>query len=409
MVPAYLEHLPVVPMTTSDKADRKALPPPTTRRTADGEFVAPTGPTETVLAELLAATLGLERVSAAAHFFDDLGANSLLLAQFAARVRARTDAAADRDAGHVPAPHRDRARGARRRRHAGGRPRGARRGADLRDTDEAVPAGYLLCGVVQLVLFLVSVTAAAGCWWSPWSGCAAPRPSSTCGSAPWWSAPRRSAGTSCCRRRRSGCWSGGGRPRSSRCGERATCGSGSCSGSCGPTRSPCSWGRRSTTCTCGASAPASARGAVVLTRAVPVCTDLLTIGPGADRPQGHPPQRLPRRRGAHPDRPDHDRRRRGGRRAFGARHRCGAGRRRPAGPRVVAAVRAGGPGRRELARLARRPAATSTTGWSRPRGAAGCAGSPTGCGSWPTSWSCPSRSASRWSCTSSSASRSSRG
>ena len=38
-----------------------------------------------------------------------------------------------------------------------------------------------------------------------------------------------------------------------------------------------------------------------------------------------------------------------------ARHRCGAGRRRPAGPRVVAAVRAGGAGRRELARLARRP------------------------------------------------------
>ena len=41
--------------------------------------------------------------------------------------------------------------------------------------------------------------------------------------------------------------------------------------------------------------------------------------------------------------------------------------------------------------------ATSTTGWCRPRGAGGCAGSPTGCGSWRTSWSCPSRSASRWS------------
>ena len=32
MVPAYLEHLPVIPMTTSDKADRKALPPPRARR-----------------------------------------------------------------------------------------------------------------------------------------------------------------------------------------------------------------------------------------------------------------------------------------------------------------------------------------------------------------------------------------
>ena len=34
MVPAYLEHLDAIPMTTSDKADRKALPPPSTRRTA---------------------------------------------------------------------------------------------------------------------------------------------------------------------------------------------------------------------------------------------------------------------------------------------------------------------------------------------------------------------------------------
>ena len=90
MVPAYLEHLAVIPMTTSDKADRKALPPPTTRRTTEAEFVAPTGPTETLLAELLAVTLGVERVSTAADLFADLGANSLLLAQFAARVRTRT-------------------------------------------------------------------------------------------------------------------------------------------------------------------------------------------------------------------------------------------------------------------------------------------------------------------------------
>ena len=62
----------------------------TTRRTTDGEFVAPTGPIETVLAELLATTLGVERVSVRAHLFDDLGADSLLLAQFSAQVRTRT-------------------------------------------------------------------------------------------------------------------------------------------------------------------------------------------------------------------------------------------------------------------------------------------------------------------------------
>ena len=155
MVPAYLEHLRAIPMTTSDKADRKALPPPGTRRTADGEFVAPSGPTETVLAELLAATLGVERVSTAAHFFDDLGANSLLLARFAAQVRAKTtlppiamrdmylhptvialaalaDAGAAVDAPVVPPA--------------------VRRPDTVR---------YLLCGAAQVVLFLVSVTAAS--------------------------------------------------------------------------------------------------------------------------------------------------------------------------------------------------------------------------------------------------------
>ena len=151
-------------------------------------------------------------------------------------------------------------------------------------------------------------------------------------------------------------------------------------------------------------------GAVVLTRARPgVC------GPAHDRrrhdrPQGHASQRLSGRRRAHPDRAR-------SRSApdvvvgeqVGARHRDRAGRPRPARARVVAADRAGGAGRRELARLARRPVRRRL-----PAGRAGtvrpaCAGSSTGCGSWPTSWSCPSRSASPWSCSSSSASRCSRG
>jgi non-ribosomal peptide synthetase-like protein len=91
MVPAYLEHLAVIPLTTSDKADRKALPAPTTRRGASGgDWVAPTTETEQVLAETLARALGVEQVSADAHFFEDLGANSLLLAQFSARLRKQT-------------------------------------------------------------------------------------------------------------------------------------------------------------------------------------------------------------------------------------------------------------------------------------------------------------------------------
>ena len=89
MVPAYLEHLDAVPMTTQCKADRRNLPAPTARLAAapGQDHVAPDGPTETALTELLAQTLGLQRVSATANFFDDLGATSLLLAQYCTRIR----------------------------------------------------------------------------------------------------------------------------------------------------------------------------------------------------------------------------------------------------------------------------------------------------------------------------------
>ncbi|MGW2558609.1 Pls/PosA family non-ribosomal peptide synthetase [Streptomyces sp. NPDC001514] len=53
--------------------------------------VGPVTDTGTNLAEVLADVMGVERVSVDGHFFDDLGANSLLMAQFCARVRKRTD------------------------------------------------------------------------------------------------------------------------------------------------------------------------------------------------------------------------------------------------------------------------------------------------------------------------------
>ena len=88
MVPAYLERLEVIPMTTSDKVDRNDLPPPAGARLAGGgEYVAPTTDTERILADLLAQALSAPRVSVDAHFFDDLGANSLLMTQFSARAR----------------------------------------------------------------------------------------------------------------------------------------------------------------------------------------------------------------------------------------------------------------------------------------------------------------------------------
>ena len=93
MVPAYLEELAVIPAMTSGKADRTKLPAPSGRRGLAGRqvYVAPATATETILAEALSEVLGLDRVSVDSHFFDDLGANSLLTAHFCARARKRAE------------------------------------------------------------------------------------------------------------------------------------------------------------------------------------------------------------------------------------------------------------------------------------------------------------------------------
>src|SRR5207342_2153858 len=46
---------------------------------------------EGVLAEMLAGVMKIERVPVDSHFFDDLGADSLVMAKFCARVRKRED------------------------------------------------------------------------------------------------------------------------------------------------------------------------------------------------------------------------------------------------------------------------------------------------------------------------------
>ncbi|MFP5021616.1 Pls/PosA family non-ribosomal peptide synthetase [Pseudonocardia phyllosphaerae] len=85
MVPAFVEPLAVIPTTTSGKVDRGALPAPTVRDA--GAVVAPATGSEAALAALLADLLGVPAVSVEAHLVDDLRADSLTLAQFAARVR----------------------------------------------------------------------------------------------------------------------------------------------------------------------------------------------------------------------------------------------------------------------------------------------------------------------------------
>ncbi|SNR96206.1 non-ribosomal peptide synthetase terminal domain of unknown function [Blastococcus mobilis] len=92
MVPAYLEELDIIPMTSSDKADRKSLPAPRNRHSGEPQqaYVAPSTTTEETLADALAEILRLDRVSVLSHFFDDLGANSLLMAQFCSGLRKRS-------------------------------------------------------------------------------------------------------------------------------------------------------------------------------------------------------------------------------------------------------------------------------------------------------------------------------
>jgi len=90
MVPCYYEYLAVMPLMTSDKADRKALPRPSKRmNTEQRVIVKPQTPTESVLVEVLADLLELDAVSTKDDFFDVLGIDSLLIAMFGAVIRER--------------------------------------------------------------------------------------------------------------------------------------------------------------------------------------------------------------------------------------------------------------------------------------------------------------------------------
>ena len=89
MVPAFLEELPAIPMTLSNKADHKRLPKPQLARfsSATGGYVAPKTENERILHSALCEVLRVDRVSTEHHFFDDLGANSLLMARVCATIR----------------------------------------------------------------------------------------------------------------------------------------------------------------------------------------------------------------------------------------------------------------------------------------------------------------------------------
>ncbi|WP_242909373.1 Pls/PosA family non-ribosomal peptide synthetase [Actinomadura terrae] len=179
MVPAYFEELEAIPMLPSDKADRARLPAPTAPRVLAGRrgHLAPETDAERAVAATLAGVMRVERVSADANFFDDLGADSLLMARFCAELRDRTDLPVSMpdvyqnpDVRGLAAVLAERALD-------------QAAEADAASSEEVPEAGvrtrrheYVICGVLQLLLFaatvyLGSLVATAGYeWTSDWEG-----------------------------------------------------------------------------------------------------------------------------------------------------------------------------------------------------------------------------------------------
>jgi hypothetical protein len=86
MVPAAYVRLERMPLTPNGKLDRKGLPAPEGDAYAAREYEAPRGETETILAEIWAELLRVEKVGRHDNFFE-LGGHSLLAVRMISRVR----------------------------------------------------------------------------------------------------------------------------------------------------------------------------------------------------------------------------------------------------------------------------------------------------------------------------------
>jgi non-ribosomal peptide synthetase-like protein len=154
MVPAYFECLEAIPMLPSDKADRKNLPRPSSSRSNAGgqEYVAPANEAEEQLSVALASVLHVEKVSTRANFFTDLGANSLMLAYFFSLTRKNTELPplAMKDAYQNPTVEKLAAV------LANKRPPVASPLGDFEPTERIIASTrqFVVCGILQLLIFL---------------------------------------------------------------------------------------------------------------------------------------------------------------------------------------------------------------------------------------------------------------
>src|SRR5262249_15132915 len=87
MLPSVFVFLDTLPLTTSGKLNRKALPAPDSNRpTLAREFVSPRTPSEEVMARIWTQVLGVENVGVHDNFFE-LGGDSIISIQIVARAR----------------------------------------------------------------------------------------------------------------------------------------------------------------------------------------------------------------------------------------------------------------------------------------------------------------------------------
>ncbi|SNB55511.1 amino acid adenylation domain-containing protein [Marinobacter sp. es.042] len=88
MLPQHFLQLPALPLTSSGKVDRKALPAPDLTISSGADHVEPESPLESELSDLWCNILGLPSISTHANFFD-LGGHSLLGTQMLARIKSQ--------------------------------------------------------------------------------------------------------------------------------------------------------------------------------------------------------------------------------------------------------------------------------------------------------------------------------